>query len=135
MGKLTDAVEKDLKYLRQYYPDLKRCGLTTMPTAVGMVADPQILNYPKEIRAKYSILLEIVYPDDFPHSPIKVYDMLKKINWLRLPKERRHIFNDGSLCTHHQDELIHIKSENRSLMIVSPLTPNDGGRGFFSCFL
>ncbi|MCK9314002.1 MAG: hypothetical protein M0P20_08155 [Methanocorpusculum sp.] len=119
MEGVTRAIWKDFQSLKMMYPELEMCVLEAEPRiAIGTVTLPELRTEPREVRARLSLPIWVVYPDNFPNQEIRVFDVGKIINWELVSEEHRHDTTKG-LCTHHSEELKYIRhKENESILIV-----------------
>lgn len=120
MGPVNRAIWTDYMYLNQVYPELYMCGLEVNPRiAVGTVILPELRTEPREVRARLSFTIKVVYTDKFPNEEIMVFDAEKRINWDLVPREHQHSLGKFGLCTHHSDALkLVCNQDNKSILIV-----------------
>ena len=118
MGTQYENIEDDFSRLKEKYPGLEMIHAITNPTAVGFVMADTYKDFPKDIQEQYSLRIKIEYPQNFPSSTIKVYDIDNRIKWDKIPYEHWHINADGALCTHHYREIARVKPVNRSFLVV-----------------
>ena len=58
------------------------------------------------------------YPFYFPMANIVVCDIYNKIKMEYIPEAHRHKYPDGTLCTHHEKDILRIVPENRTYAIL-----------------
>lgn len=120
MGYVNQAIWNDYMYLKQVYPELfMSCLELNLREAVGTVILPELRSEPREVRARLSFPIRVVYTDKFPDEEIMVFDAENRIKWDLIPREHQHSRGKFGLCTHHHDALESVRNkDNRSILIV-----------------
>ncbi|KEI04087.1 hypothetical protein [Clostridium botulinum] len=121
---LKEKVYEDFKRVKDFFPLL---NLVEPPMSIstfmlyGRLIPYNIYKYTSESNVEdYSLYINATYSNEFPSENItNIKDVNYKINWSLIPKDHRHKFITGNLCTHHPyGELKNVAIEERSIKIL-----------------
>ncbi|MHB9094586.1 MAG: hypothetical protein ACYC21_07920 [Eubacteriales bacterium] len=103
-----EKVFEDFSRVQRFFPLLT---LSVFPTIepiriifIGFILPPKMISIASpEVINEYGFKIRGEYPFAFPKKSVEIFDMEFKINWDKVPREHRHIYDKrtGRLCTHH----------------------------------